>query len=263
MNNIPTVLCFSGHDPTGGAGIIADSEAILVQGCHAVTVITALTQQNTKNVQQTLPVPIDFLQKEIDFLIQDISFSAIKVGLLGCVATAKWIGEFVSRHPLLPLVVDPIFWAGGGAMLGSSTLIEAYCKHLLPRTTVLTPNIREHEALISICAGEGSKERSLLPFSTGCKAILVTGADVNPSPSEIINTLHLPGKLPLTYTWPRLLHTYHGSGCTLAASIAAFLAQGHSIDTSVQKAQEYTYRTLQNAFPIGQGQWIPKRILKN
>lgn len=257
MNSIPTVLCFSGHDPTGGAGIIADSEAILVQGCHAVTVITALTQQNTKNVQQVFPVPIAFLQKEIDFLIQDISFSAIKVGLLGCAATAKWIGEFASKHPLLPLVVDPIFWAGGGAMLGSSTLIEAYCKHLLHRTTVLTPNFREYEALV------GCDAAPLDLLSTGCKAILVTGADVNPSSSEIINTLHLPGKLPLKYTWPRLLHTYHGSGCTLAASITAFLAQGHSIDTSVQKAQEYTYRTLQNAFPIGQGQWIPKRILKN
>lgn len=259
MPTKPIVLCFSGHDPTGGAGIIADHEAISAAGCHALTIITALTIQNTKNVQKIIPVPVEVLQDQINYLLQDTSIAAIKVGLLGDVSTARWLAKFVAEHPSLPCVIDPILWASGGTCLASSELISIYWQLLLPITTVLTPNMQEFHAIAK--QKQCSSPSDLL--TTGCKAVLITGADADPTQSEIIHTLYLKNKTFISYTCPRLPNRYHGSGCTLAASIAAFLALGDSIEIAVQKAQTYTYQTLQQAFSIGQGQWIPNRILND
>lgn len=253
----PIILCFSGHDPTGGAGIIADQEAIFATGCHALTIITTLTIQNTKDVQRLIPIPVETLQNQVDNLLQEVSIAAIKVGLLGDISIAKWLASFIAEHSGLPCVLDPIIWAGGGTRLMSSELLSIYWELLLPVTTVLTPNMQELQAFTA------QKRCSSVTdcLNTGCQAVFVTGTDKTPTLSEVVHILYFKHKKPISYTWPRLPHSYHGSGCTLSSSIAAHLALGHSIETSVEKAQTYTYQTLQHAFQIGGGQWIPHRML--
>ena len=251
----PIVLCFSGHDPGGGAGIHADIEAIGALGGHALTIITAHTVQDTRNVERVVPTDLTLLAEQIVALSSDSVISAIKVGLLGEAAQISVIAR-TAQALGVPLVLDPILRAGGGSNLATTATIMAMQTQLFPLTTVLTPNAAEARRL---APGDTAAENAEALLETGCANVLITGGD-EPG-DDVVNSWHRVGHEAQTFRWPRLPETFHGAGCTLAASIAALLAQGREVGDALVQAQAYTQRALQNAQRTGQGRSIPGRLL--
>ncbi|CAG0941681.1 hydroxymethylpyrimidine/phosphomethylpyrimidine kinase [Candidatus Brocadiaceae bacterium] len=249
----PIVLTFSGHDPCGGAGVQADIEAIISQDCHASSVITCLTEQNTHNVKKLLPQSPDEFLSQTQTLLTDIHIHAIKIGLIGDAEIALVIKTILKNYSTIPIILDPILAAGGGKELANQSLLTAILE-LLPYITLLTPNSVEARKLTGLNDLTACGWRLL---ELGCKAVLITGTHENTD--DVSNSLFYQGQMK-TYHYPRLPHTYHGSGCTLAASIAAFLAQNMELTEAVLKAQDYTWQSLKTAYTTGKGQHNPARL---
>ncbi|MCK9607142.1 MAG: hydroxymethylpyrimidine/phosphomethylpyrimidine kinase [Methylomonas sp.] len=253
--NRPIVLCFSGHDPSGGAGIQADIETIASHHCHAASVITALTEQDSRNVKKLLPQrPADIIS-QAETLLNDFKVSSIKIGLLGHQDAALAIQRILQQCPDIPVVLDPVLAAGGGTELASRQLITTITEELLPLTTVLTPNSDEARRLAGV---DDLSDCARLLRAKGAQNVLITGTHEH---SELVhNRLFMPDNLSETFNWQRLPHQYHGSGCTLASAIAALLAQGLDVFTAVNEAQEFTWQSLAAAYLPGKGQYNPKRL---
>ena len=266
MNNTqrPVVVSFSGHDPCGGAGIQADIEAITSHHCHAARIITCLTEQDTRNVAEIVPQNSDNLIRQAKSLLSDLPVHAFKIGLIGHADTVQVIYDIVRRYPLIPVILDPILAAGGGTDLANEDLINSIRELLFPLTTVLTPNCQEARRLTGLEDIEACGVR-LLEY--GCEYVLITGADEDTESVEnrlfkkqIPPTPLQKGGLLESYTWARLPSKYHGSGCTLAASIAALFAHGVEPLQAINDAQEYTWNCLQTAYKTGAGQSNPNRF---
>ena len=251
----PVVLCFSGHDPSGGAGIQADIETIVSHQCHAANVITALTDQDTSNVKKMRPQPAAEIISQARTILEDLPVKAIKIGLIGHVETARAISTILSDHPTLPVILDPVLASGGVTALANGALLESIIELLLPRTTILTPNSIEARQLAKSDDLQLSGTKLL---ALGCKYVLITGTHEHSK--AVSNQLFHKGTCIETYNWDRLPHSYHGSGCTLAASIAALMAYDLKVETCVQEAQEYTWNSLHAAYRPGKGQYIPNRL---
>jgi hydroxymethylpyrimidine/phosphomethylpyrimidine kinase len=250
----PTVLVLSGHDPSGGAGQQADIEAIAAQGVHAAVAITCLTVQDTANVRRVEAVAPELIIAQAEAVLADQSVTAIKLGLLGTGAIVTAVATLLARYPAIPVVTDPVLVATGGGRLAADDLIPAVREALLPRTTVLTPNAPEARTLagaddLAACA---ETLRAL-----GARYVLVTGGD-EPG-AQVENRLHGPEGVQV-FTWPRLTGPFHGSGCTLAAALAARLALGEPVPLAAERAQAYVARTLAAAFHPGCGAAIPRRL---
>ncbi|MES9900925.1 MAG: hydroxymethylpyrimidine/phosphomethylpyrimidine kinase [Sedimenticola sp.] len=250
----PIVLSVAGHDPSGGAGIQADIEAIGAFDCHPATAITCLTVQDSRNVSELIPVPPEQTRRQIETVLADYPVSAIKIGLIGTPEMAGMLGELISQYPDIPVVLDPVLAASGGTELSGDLLIERIVVDILPHTTLATPNAAEARRLTGKEAQALCAEHLL---ATGCKGVLITGADE--AHHEVINTLYQPEVEPSTLKWPLLPESYHGSGCTLASSIAAILARGASLDQAVSHAQEFTWQSLSRGWRPGKGQYLPLR----
>ncbi len=253
--NRPAVLSFSGHDPSGGAGVQADIETFVSHQCHAVSVITALTEQDTLNVKKLVPQNPDNIVSQATTLMADIPVNVIKIGLLGHPETALAVHRILKQHPNTPVVFDPVLAAGGGTDLSGGDLIGAINELLLPYTTVLTPNSEEARRLTGL---NDLTECGLNLLEKGCKYVMITGS--HETTPEVSNQLFYDGRCHETYTWNRLPHSYHGSGCTLAASIAALLARGLDVLDAIAEAQEYTWNSLSTAYQTGKGQRNPNRF---
>lgn len=252
-NDPSRVLCLSGHDPVGGAGIHADIESCAALGAHAFTVITANTVQDSRNVQRVTPVAPLLIAAQVDALLADCRIDAIKIGLLGDAAQVAVLVEVIRRNPV-PVVLDPVLRAGGGRALVGAQLLLAM-EALLPLTTVITPNAAEARVLAPQARTLDECAAALL--AQGCRNVLVTGGD-EPG-DEVVNTWHSAGDAPHAYRWPRIEGGFHGAGCTLASAIAALLAQGHPLATALERAQQWTHRSLRDARALGQGRKIPLR----
>lgn len=252
----PVVMVFSGLDPTGGAGIQADIEAIASQGCHASPIITAIAVQDTRNVQRVLPTPADVIIEQARAVLEDVPIAAFKIGLLGSVEAAEAVHTLVRERPQIPVILDPILRAGGGTPLADTQLIDAIATLLLPLTTILTPNAAEARTLAP--EADTLEACAFALLDKGCEFVLVTGAD-EPT-SEVINTLYGNHRRLEQFRWQRLEEHYHGSGCTLAASIAGLLAHGREPFTAIHEAQEYTWEALRRGYRIGHGQAVPNRL---
>lgn len=253
----PVVISFSGHDPCGGAGVQADIEAITSHHCHAASIITCLTVQDTRNVAEIMPENPDKIMRQAKTLLRDLPVHAFKIGLIGHADTVQVIYDIVRRYPLIPLVLDPILAAGGGTELADDALCDAMRELLLPLTTVLTPNCAEARRLTGLDEIEACGTEFLEKYDT--EYILITSADENITSASVTNHLFHHNHRD-SYTWARLPSKYHGSGCTLAASIAALFAQGVPPLRAISNAQEYTWHTLQKAYKTGAGQSNPNRF---
>lgn len=259
--SIPVVMTLAGNDPSGGAGLAADIETLVSLGCHPAPVVTALTVQNTHNVQALLPVSPDQILAQARAVLADMPVAAFKIGVIGSAENAAALYELLTAYPDIPVVFDPVLAAGGGTDLAGAALIEAIQDLLLPLTTVLTPNSVEARRLapeadtLSACA--------MALLARGCGYVLISGG--HESGAEVINTLYSNHRQLESWRWPRLPNEYHGSGCTLAAAIAALLAQGRELHpdaphSAIYHAQDYTWRALQAGYPVGGGQWLPNRL---
>jgi hydroxymethylpyrimidine/phosphomethylpyrimidine kinase len=256
----PVVLAFAASDPSGGAGIQADLLTLASMGCHPLSVITAITVQDTAGVEDVLPIDAEWVSDQARLILQDIPVLAFKVGLVGSVENIAAIAEIASDYPEIPLILDPVLASGRGDELSDDDLIDAMRELLLPHATLVTPNSMEARRL----AGEDEDETLDLEICAGrliemgAAYVLITGTHENTP--EVTNTLYGEEGVIRADSWERLPGSYHGSGCTLASAIAAMLANGLDFADAVHEAQEYTWQTLAAAFRPGMGQSIPDRF---
>ncbi|MCX4025992.1 hydroxymethylpyrimidine/phosphomethylpyrimidine kinase [Endozoicomonas sp. SM1973] len=252
----PVIVCFSGLDPTGGAGIQADIEAIKANDGHCASLITSLTVQNTHNVKRLEPVNTQLLAEQTDVLLSDIQPNGFKLGVLGSSENAALVADTIKQFPHCPVVLDPVLAAGGGTALATIQLIEVIKHQLLPLTTICTPNTIELQQLTS---KQSINQAAQLLLEQGTKAVLATGGHLLDSANTIQHQLFTSNQPAQTLFSPRLPGEFHGSGCTLASALATQLALQKPINSACQQALDFTYQSLLNAVQIGSGQLIPTR----
>jgi hydroxymethylpyrimidine/phosphomethylpyrimidine kinase len=230
-------------------------------GCHPVSVVTAITIQDSVGVEDVLPIDAEWVVDQARCVLEDMPVAAFKIGLLGSTEIITGIAELLSDYPDIPLVLDPILTSGRGDDLVNEDMIAAMRELIIPQSTIITPNSMEarrlaedesedEELSLAVCA------RQLLDL--GCEYVLITGTHENTP--QVINILYGGEGVVRTDTWQRLPGSYHGSGCTLASAIAATLARGFDVPDAAREGQEYTWQTLNNAFRLGMGQQIPDRL---
>jgi len=256
----PLVLVLAGSDPTSGAGLQADLLTLGSLGCHGLSVVTALTVQDTTGVQQVMPIDAEWVVDQARTLLEDMAIAAFKIGMVGSVENVAAIAEVVSDYPDVPLVFDPVLASGRGDDLATDDMIAAMRELLIPQTTILTPNSIEARRLAQ---SDEEEDVSLADCAArllglGAEYVLVTGT--HESTPDVVNTLYGEDGLVRTDEWERLPGSYHGSGCTLASAIAATLANGLEVPEAVREAQEYAWQALRAAFRPGMGQLIPDRF---
>lgn len=263
MSDIPPiVLTFAASDPSGGAGLQADLLTIASMGCHPLSVVTAITIQDTSGVDDIFPIDAEWVADQARALLEDMPVDAFKIGLLGSVENIAAIAEVISDYPDIPLVFDPVLASGRGDELANDDMLDAMNELLLPQTTIVTPNSIEARRLVHNDDNEEDipdlAECARRLLHGGCEYVLVTGT--HERTPKVINTLYGERGMLRTDNWPRLPGIYHGSGCTLASAIAALLANGLPMEEAVKEAQEFTWQALQYGFRPGMGQHIPDRL---
>ena len=256
----PVVLTFAASDPSGGAGMQADLLTLASMGCHPLSVVTALTVQDTLGVEGVLAIDSDWVADQARALLEDMPVDAFKIGVLGSVENIAAIAEILSDYPDVPLVLDPVLASGRGDELATDEMTHALRELLLPQTTILTPNSMEARRLAEV---DDTDEPSLHACAArlveaGCEYVLVTGT--HEATPQVVNTLYAKSGIVRSDTWPRLPNKYHGSGCTLASAIAAMLANGLELPEAVREAQDYTWHALERAYRPGMGQHLPDRL---
>ena len=230
----PIVMVFAATDPTGGAGLQADIMTLASMGCHPVSVVTAITVQDTMGVDGVLPIDGEWVADQARCILEEI-----------------------------PLILDPVLASGRGDELTSEDMLAAIRELLIPQTTIITPNSIEARRLAADDAEDGDDNPDLAEcaqriLASGCEYVLITGTHENTG--EVVNTLYNSDGVVRSDSWPRLTGSYHGSGCTLASALAATIANGVDMQEAVRDAQEYTWQSLKLAFRPGMGQHIPDRL---
>jgi hydroxymethylpyrimidine/phosphomethylpyrimidine kinase len=255
------VLTFAASDPTGGAGVQADILTLSSMGCHPLSVVTALTIQDTAGVDAVSAVDAEWVADQARMLLEDMPVEVFKIGLMGSVENIAVIAEILADYPDIPVVLDPVLASGRGDELSSEEMIAATREMIIPQSTLLTPNSIEARRL-AILEGEDDDlplgECASRLIRLGAEAVLVTGTHDNTP--RVYNVLYGAEGARQTDAWDRLPGSYHGSGCTLASAIAAGLAFGNELPRAVRDGQEFTYETLKAAFRPGMGQYIPDRF---
>ena len=235
--SIPKVLTIAGSDPSGGAGIQADLKTFSALGCYGMSVITALTAQNTQGVQGIHAVPAEFLAQQLTSIFEDVPPDAIKIGMVGNGDNIKIIAAILKKYEAKNVILDPVMVSTSGDDLIDKDAIEILKKELIPIVDLITPN--KEEAFNLGC--EGSKDLAKL----GARASLLTGGDSNePSAVDVLATDH--GAKAFEGRRIRTENT-HGTGCTLSSAIAAYLAQGLSLQKAVGEAKTYVNEALKQA----------------
>lgn len=251
----PVIVCLSGNDPSGGAGLSADITAVQAQGCHACPIPTAITVQDTSDVRAIHALDPDLIERQLRLMLADTHVAAIKIGICGSAENARRIAALLAEVPGIPVITDPVVRASGGFELSRQGLLEAMREQLLPASTVLIPNQSELMALAPAAKDPHDAAESLI--ASGCEWVLVTAGDAGEDP--VTNLLLGADGTRLVSSWPRLDAQFHGSGCTLAASLAAQIGLGLEIPAAVDAAQAYTWNALEQAFRVGAGRLIPAR----
>jgi hydroxymethylpyrimidine/phosphomethylpyrimidine kinase len=256
----PIVLAFAATDPSGGAGLQADVLTLASMGCHPLSVVTAVTIQDTMGVEEVMALDAEWVADQARCVLEDMPVAAFKVGMVGSIENIAAIAEVVSDYPEIPLILDPVLASGRGDELVTDEMVSALRELLVPQSTLITPNSIEARRLAQ---EEGEEDIDLAEcarrlLASGCEYVLITGTHENTP--QVTNTLYGQDGVVRSDSWERLPGSYHGSGCTLASAIAATIANGLSISDAVQDAQEYTWQTLKAGFRPGMGQHIPDRL---
>ena len=270
----PCVLVFAGIDPSGGAGIAADVQAVAGQGAHALTVVTALTVQDNDRVYGVEPVDPELVLRQARALTQKIAVGAVKIGIPGSAANALAIAQVIRELRArpggadLPVVLDPVLASGHGDTLSRGDAVAALAP-LLPLVTVLTPNGPEALALSGQSGADADADAQARALrALGCRHVLITGG--HGDGAEVVNRWFGPGAespdpdapdagVTRAWRWPRLDGGFHDSGCTLASAIAGQLALGLPAGQALDLAQQYCNVALRDAYTIAPGQRIPLR----
>jgi len=248
------VLIIAGSDSGGGAGIQADIKTVTMLDGFAATAITALTAQNTLGVFGILPISPEFIRQQIEVVLDDIGADAVKTGMLHDEAVIETVADSIAeRVPQVPLVLDPVMVAKGGAKLIEAAAIDALKRLLVPRAAVLTPNLPEAEILVgqrieNVPAMHDAADALL---ALGCRAVLMKGGHL--AGDMVYDVLASEtGHRVWSHARIESRHT-HGTGCTLASAIAAGLAQGLAVEPAVERARDYVRCAIATAPGIGRG----------
>lgn len=249
------VLIIAGSDSGGGAGIQADIKTVSALGGYAATAVTALTAQNTQGVFAVHEVPPDFVARQMELVLSDIGADCLKTGMLASVAIIEAVAGAIERFaPTVPLVVDPVMVAKGGAALLANNAALALVDKLVRRATIVTPNIPEAEVLLGRSipdrAAMDGAARDLLTL--GAKAVLLKGGHMEGD--ELVDVLAQADGTVTAFTGARIhSRSTHGTGCTLASAIACGLAQGLDLVQAVARARAYVRKAIETAPGLGSG----------
>lgn len=257
QKNPARILAIAGSDSGGGAGIQADIKTITALGGYAMTALTALTAQNTEGVQAILPVPPEFLRQQIRGVLDDLGSDAIKTGMLGGAPEIECVCKEISRYRRkvadLPVVVDPVMVAKGGASLLAEEALSCLKTQLFPLATVLTPNLPEAEKLtgMRLSSVEDMRRAAQILREMSGAAVLVKGGHL--SGDTLIDVLLDDGGFT-EFSDTRIItrHT-HGTGCTLASALATGLAQKLPLRRAVELARLYVRQAILTAPGFGTG----------
>lgn len=248
-------LTIAGSDSSGGAGIQADIKTFSALGVYGASAITALTAQNTRGVDDVMAVPPEFVLAQMRSVASDLKVGAIKIGMLATAPIIEAVAEGLDDFPGVPVVLDPVMVATSGDRLLDEDAVEALRDRLMPRATLITPNLREGAVLLGEPAEsreqmlEGRAERLR---DLGAKAVLLTGGE---SIAETALDIFVDENGVQRIEAPRVeTENTHGTGCTLSSAIAAELAKGESLDKAVKIAKLYVTAAIIAADEIAVGQ---------
>jgi hydroxymethylpyrimidine/phosphomethylpyrimidine kinase len=251
---MPIALTIAGSDSSGGAGIQADLKTFAALGVYGASVITALTAQNTSGVSGIHQVPADFVTAQIDAVLGDLDVKAVKIGMVAQLATIDAIVKAIERWSPKHIVLDPVMVATSGDRLLAADAVEALRTRLIPRASLITPNLPEAAALLDepVATSEAAIEsqgRRLLAM--GCPAVLIKGG--HGQGTESIDYL-VSGNGVIALAAPRIAtKNTHGTGCSLSSAIAAGLAKGEDMETAVRKAKAWVSAAIAAADRLGVG----------
>ena len=247
-----TALSIAGSDCSGGAGIQADLKTMTMNGVYAMSVITALTAQNTTGVRSIQESTPDFLKDQLDAVFQDIFPDAVKIGMVASSELIRVIADRLKFYQVRNVVVDPVMVATSGSALMEDNAVQTLIEELLPLSTLVTPNILEAQVLsgLTIASKEDMiKVAKKIGDSCGCSVLLKGGHSIN----DANDLLYADGQLTW-FTGKRIDNpNTHGTGCTLSSAIAANLAKGYTLPDAVQKAKDYISGALAAMLDLGNG----------
>jgi hydroxymethylpyrimidine/phosphomethylpyrimidine kinase len=251
MTTPARVLTVAGSDSGGGAGVQADLKTMLAHGVHGMSVIAAVTAQNSIGVQGYWELPPEAVRAQLDSVLSDIGVQAVKTGMLASAVLVETVAGALAGVAA-PLVVDPVSVSKHGDALLSPDALGAVRTALLPLATVVTPNLWEVEQLTGVKVDEEAKLREAAEavHALGPSWVLIKGGHLPGEPVDLL----FDGTSEHRFAAPRLdnRHT-HGTGCTLASAIASHLAQGSSVVDAVRRAKEYVTGAIEHGFPLGAG----------
>ena len=252
----PRLLTIAGSDSGGGAGIQADLKTFAAHGAYGMSVITALTAQNTREVRAVHAAPPDFVAAQIDAVFEDIGVDAVKIGMLADAGLVRTVAGRLRRHlqeVRIPIVLDPVMIAKSGAPLLADDAVSALAEELIPLATLVTPNLPELERLPGLPAASEEERRrageALASRSGG--AVLAKGGHAGGP--EVVDLLFAEDR------WHRFVHprietaATHGTGCTLSSAIAARLGRGEDLPRAVEGAIAWLHGAMAAAYPLGTG----------
>ncbi len=246
MKTYPVVLTIAGSDSSGGAGIQADLKTMSAIGVFGTSAITAITAQNTCEVRAIQGINPDIVRQQIKAVLDDLPCHTVKLGMLYARPTIEAIADCLAHYPLDHIVLDPVMVSTSGCRLIEEEAIEAVKSRLLPRATLVTPNIPEAEILSGLPV-TNEREMELAArrlFQIGCRAVLIKGGHLEGA--ESCDLLFTPQADPVRYTSPRIAtRNTHGTGCTFSSAIASYLALGHDLPDAVAAAKTYLTRALE------------------
>lgn len=248
----PVAMTIAGSDSGGGAGIQADLKTFDAFGVHGVSAITALTAQNTRGVRAVHMAPRAILRAQIDALFEDFPIGSVKIGMLGTASTVRTVAERLSHRSGVAIVLDPVMIATTGAQLSDARAAQALRTQLLPLATLVTPNIPEAEALTGITLrGVTDFDRAATALlNQGARNVLLKGG--HGRGAQVVDRLY-GSSGHHEFVHPRLPVQGHGTGCSLAAAIAAGLALGQPLERAVREAGDFVARALREGYAPGHG----------
>ncbi|MBM7125978.1 bifunctional hydroxymethylpyrimidine kinase/phosphomethylpyrimidine kinase [Dyella flava] len=248
----PVALTIAGSDSGGGAGIQADLKTFHAHHVHGLSVIAAITSQNTRGVTAVHPVPLGHIRSQIDAVFDDFPIVAVKTGMLGNAKTVRLVARELRKRKPAWLVVDPVMISTSGSRLLDEDAVEAMVNELIPLADVLTPNIPEAEALLgySLRTARQLTDAAEALLALGAGSVLLKGGHARGG--EVVDR-YVDERGAMEIRHARLPREGHGTGCTLASAIAAELALGHTPRAAVRRAAAYVHRTLKNGYRPGGG----------
>ncbi len=251
---MPRVLTIAGSDSGGGAGIQADLKTMSALGCYGMSAITAVTSQDTCGVHGVQEMPPGFVADQITRVLEDIGADAIKIGMLSSAPIIEAVADALKYHAAIPIVLDPVMVAKSGDALLRQDAQRALKSRLLPLARLVTPNLPEAAALVGIpVVTDADMERAgRMLFATGAKAVLIKGGHAE-GPMVRDHLYGAYGSAEI-FEHPRIdTKNTHGTGCTLSAAIASYLARGLPLTEAVRHAGDYVHGAITHALPLGKG----------